>query len=561
VSINEAERWARLSSEGGSAIGTITLGSLEMQKNNVLKANQYYQDALQTRELFQLADDKDPIASFCLAELYMYSEPIDPALAVTYYQKAADLNYSNAQATLGTLYVQGKVVPRDTMAGIGLLEEAAEQGSAVAALNLGTSYAIGDGISRDTAIARKWIQKAADQGLATAQLQLGKVLIDEPTKVEDIQTAKKYLKKASDQHLVNEANVAIADAKEIEKTFIEPVQTKEPADFLESDTTSLAVSDIFDASAQTVQKNVSIPHKAQSLPVKDTISQDDPAFDLPPIAELKLPPVKKQGPEPIRVQPQMNLPQTVSHKQQAKASIKIENQIHDHQTASNVIETQSRYSKIEALPPVVEKLPYTHPSPTVEQQVTAKKTPQPSYKEIVQNSNTTRPVVTKAQSNQRDQFVEKQLANISEPETIKLSPERFYALREKMNIPTLQVKGNKGDVVSQIKLGNYYNYIENNMQLAANWYLKASYKGSGEAQRKVGRMYFTGNGLPQDYGIAFRYFLAAAKNGDAVAQRYLGIMYFKGVGLVKDEDKAVRWFNVASNNGDNVAKNFLSING
>jgi hypothetical protein len=129
LSLSEAEKWASKSSKGGSAIGTISLGSLEMAKDNILRANEYYQEALQTRELFLLADDLDPIACYCLADLYMNSEPIDPSLAISYYQKAADLGYTNAQAKLGSLYLDGNRVPRDTMAGIVLLEEAATKGS------------------------------------------------------------------------------------------------------------------------------------------------------------------------------------------------------------------------------------------------------------------------------------------------------------------------------------------------------------------------------------------------------------------------------------------------
>ena len=39
VSLEKAREWAEKSSKGGSAIGTSTLGSLEMQKNNLLQAN------------------------------------------------------------------------------------------------------------------------------------------------------------------------------------------------------------------------------------------------------------------------------------------------------------------------------------------------------------------------------------------------------------------------------------------------------------------------------------------------------------------------------------------
>jgi hypothetical protein len=158
-------------------------------------------------------------------------------------------------------------------------------------------------------------------------------------------------------------------------------------------------------------------------------------------------------------------------------------------------------------------------------------------------------------------LIEEQLAKIEKPQVFQINSKSLKSIREKMNLPILKNKAAKGNIQALLKLGDFYTYVDQNPALAKNWYIKASYKGNSIAQRKVGRMYFRGSGLPQDYGLAYRYFLAAAKNGDVISQRYIAIMYYKGIGLSKDERQAIRWFSVASKNGDLASKNFLSPNG
>ena len=75
--------------------------------------------------------------------------------------------------------------------------------------------------------------------------------------------------------------------------------------------------------------------------------------------------------------------------------------------------------------------------------------------------------------------------------------------------------------------------------------LQSAHEGSVSAQRRVGVMYYKGQGVAQDYAQAMVWLLKAAEQGDAKAQFTLGRRYAKGRGVPKDDRKAVEWYQKA----------------
>ena len=59
---------------------------------------------------------------------------------------------------------------------------------------------------------------------------------------------------------------------------------------------------------------------------------------------------------------------------------------------------------------------------------------------------------------------------------------------------------------------------------------KAAEQGSDIAQCALGKMYASGEGVPQDYDQAAAWFQKAAEQGNAQAQTLLGSMYASGEG-------------------------------
>jgi hypothetical protein len=66
------------------------------------------------------------------------------------------------------------------------------------------------------------------------------------------------------------------------------------------------------------------------------------------------------------------------------------------------------------------------------------------------------------------------------------------------------------------------------------------------AQEWLGKMYYLGNGVPQDYVEAAKWYRKAAEQGHAESQLLLGTMYFTGQGVAQDYVTAHMWFNLAS---------------
>lgn len=67
-------------------------------------------------------------------------------------------------------------------------------------------------------------------------------------------------------------------------------------------------------------------------------------------------------------------------------------------------------------------------------------------------------------------------------------------------------------------------------------------------------MYYTGNGVPQDYKKALQWFSKAAEQGEALAQYNLGLMYFNGFGVPQDYVQAYKWFNLSAAQGNEKAR-------
>ena len=66
-------------------------------------------------------------------------------------------------------------------------------------------------------------------------------------------------------------------------------------------------------------------------------------------------------------------------------------------------------------------------------------------------------------------------------------------------------------------------------------------------------MYYSGQGVPQDYSEAVKWYRLAAEQEYARAQNNLGVMYERGQGVPQDFVVAHMWYNIASANGNETA--------
>ena len=81
---------------------------------------------------------------------------------------------------------------------------------------------------------------------------------------------------------------------------------------------------------------------------------------------------------------------------------------------------------------------------------------------------------------------------------------------------------------------------------ALAWYQRAAESGSTQAMNNIATIYFHGLGVPQSYEEAVKWLRLAVKQGDAVAQNKLGLMYDRGVGVAKSDHDAFELFGLAA---------------
>ena len=118
-------------------------------------------------------------ADFYLGEIYASDpEMRDPAKALEWYRKGAELGDAASQAALFTMLWNGKGVPRDASQAVHWLEKAADQTrprSMFDANRLGDIYSEGKDVPQNDDKAIYWYLKAANGGLVNAQRNLAKL--------------------------------------------------------------------------------------------------------------------------------------------------------------------------------------------------------------------------------------------------------------------------------------------------------------------------------------------------------------------------------------------------
>ncbi len=81
--------------------------------------------------------------------------------------------------------------------------------------------------------------------------------------------------------------------------------------------------------------------------------------------------------------------------------------------------------------------------------------------------------------------------------------------------------------------------------------------GNPGAESNLGKSYYTGRGVPQDYVKAAFYFNQAGSQGDESAQYMLATMYASGKGVPKSAVNAAYWYEKAAEQGNALAQDDL----
>lgn len=185
ISMENAQKLAKISSDSGHWLGHFTLGYLhrfEPLGPNPEEVRLRYLEAFQDPDgqMVKLAARKDPIASYVLGEIFT-SDEVRPTivpdlqLAARHYEISSLAGYQPASVQfalfkLHAIVDEGMGIERDSAYGIRLLNEGAKQKLPSAHHYLGRCYFKGDGVESDLEMALVHFQAAADRGYGLSQL-------------------------------------------------------------------------------------------------------------------------------------------------------------------------------------------------------------------------------------------------------------------------------------------------------------------------------------------------------------------------------------------------------
>jgi len=115
----------------------------------------------------------------------------------------------------------------------------------------------------------------------------------------------------------------------------------------------------------------------------------------------------------------------------------------------------------------------------------------------------------------------------------------------------------QGDEDAQYWLGRMYydgKGVAQNYEEAFKWHKKAAEQGDKYSQNRLGSMYYDGKGVSQNYEEAFKWYKKSAEQGDKYSQNRLGFMYYAGKGIVQDYQEAFKWYKKAAEQGDKYSQ-------
>jgi len=123
-----------------------------------------------------------------------------------------------------------------------------------------------------------------------------------------------------------------------------------------------------------------------------------------------------------------------------------------------------------------------------------------------------------------------------------------------------KLEAEKGDIEAQVALGLMYfsgEGVPQNYKEALKWYRQAAEKGNAGAQNNLALMHLNGHGVVKNPVESARWMRMAAAKGLPRAQLNLGQMYLEGTGVGRNAVEGVRWFRRAAEQGDPTGQRTL----
>lgn len=131
------------------------------------------------------------------------------------------------------------------------------------------------------------------------------------------------------------------------------------------------------------------------------------------------------------------------------------------------------------------------------------------------------------------------------------------AVQPPVNLAETRSRAEQGDAAAQKLLGDLYasgQGVRRDYKEAAEWFRKAAEQGHAAAQNSLGELCEAGQGVKTSEAEAAAWYRKAAEQGLAGAQYNLAVLHAFGRGVPLNEAEAVQWYRRAAEQGHALAQ-------
>ncbi|KAK5829608.1 hypothetical protein F5H01DRAFT_393690 [Linnemannia elongata] len=569
--------WYMMAANQGYAYAQYCIGNLYGRGRGV---QQDYDKAMEW--YLRAADQGLPAAQFWIGYMYLEGTGVsqDKTIALEWLSKAAsrkDVDFWS-QMALGQMYNNGLSVPQSDITAFTWFLKASRQGSPAVQHFVGFMYRYGEGIPQDLSKALFYLTKSADHNQAHAQYEIGTMYLHGQGVPKNYLTAKGWFVKAvnSSPIAINNHQHPFAIQRQNRATStvmlnIKPqIQAVRPVskDNLDSPTTTPAPTVYFDCHSNPATGKgfvlwddirlvfadaLYVRHNAKVVPfMKDA--------DWMPLKPLRIAAVPDAVFDIVVDNPLVRLEAAVQQTTIADIPREVTGQdtLQEDTTlsltnspASNAPRRNPVYGLVETAMENYSHIdhPDFRPKPRAPQFV-----PTADQEE---GANMSTDIAPKNDSEPKNISVQ---ANNDKPISTSQShqsPQDHTATTAIRDISPIVVKASLGDPISQVELGDMYRTgdgVEQDLEAARYWYLKAANQGDPAGQCNLGHLYRLELGVDRNHSTALSWYKKAADQGDAEGQCYVGYVHFFGLVGALDYREAMEWYMLAANQGHAYAQ-------
>ena len=442
-------------------------------------------------ELAETAEDDLSQYSVAAGRRALSNDDYDEA--VKQFQPLAEAGDSEAQSHLGSLYYVGKGVEQDIDGSFSWYKKAADQGNMDAQYSIGNMYLLGEGVEQNNEEAAKWYTLASEQGHIAAS--------------NNLISLKKLDALNRDNKLEQELNVDIVAAEDI------ATESTDVKSYAEGDAPSTE-------SLQTFS-DIESPEKDLSLATDNEIEVKPVADELVTDAEESI----QTTDSDISLEPEAS-----------EQSAFFKSLFGDNETDTSALK-ESDTINTDDVEPVEETITETAVAEIdseTDETIVAAVTEEAEIEEEAKESAGLFGFFGKMFSSDDEKEIVDETNNETEAaqEIAMVEPELEQAT----------VANNEINIIEQrIETTEPKTELEKLRPLAT--------QGEQDAQYKLGALYYSGNGVEQDYTESALWYRRAAQQGNVDAQFSLGNMYLMGEGVQQDDNQAAHWYALAADQG------------